>query len=112
MVKLRGNTLVEAMVAVVIIIFCMTVAAGIYVKVVSNLNATEKMRAFYISKECIRRSVSGKKYLDEAISVQGFKVEKTCSPYKGSSGLIKIEVRVKNESDKIVWEEKQVLINE
>lgn len=112
MAKLSGNTLIETIVAMVIIIFCTTLAALIYLNVLSSQNTAQKLRAFYISKEVVLQSVSGKDFLDAAFKKDGLQVDKSCKPYKENSDLICIRVILKDEDGRKLWEQNEIVINE
>ncbi|MGZ3919072.1 MAG: hypothetical protein ACXVNM_01210 [Bacteroidia bacterium] len=112
MAKLSGNTLVETLIAMVIILFCTAMGASIYMNVLSGQNSVEKMKATGIAKECISSSVSEKKFLDESFIIDELKIEKSCASYKGNKDLIDIKVVVKNNEDKVILNIEQVLLNE
>ncbi len=112
MVKLRAGTLVETLVSMTIILFCSTLAVMIYTRVLSSQNGVQRLRAFYIACEVIDKSCSKKDFLDASLGIQGMKIEKACKPYKGDNDLIDMRVTVKAENGMLLWEQKQLVINE
>lgn len=112
MAKLKGSTLVEVLVSMTVILFCSTLAVMIYTNVLSSQNGAQKLRACYISKEVIGQSLAKKDFLDASLGLEGMKIEKTCKPYKGDNSLIALQVVIKTEEGKILWEQKQLVINE
>ncbi|HWY38551.1 MAG TPA: hypothetical protein VNY73_08330 [Bacteroidia bacterium] len=112
MAKLNGNTLIETIVAMVVIIFCTTMATVIYLNVLASQNSAQKLRAFYLSKDAVQQSLVKKDFLDASTGVEGMKIEKTCKPYKGSTDLVCLKIVVTSEEGKKLWEQTEIVLNE
>lgn len=112
MAKLNGNTLVETLAAMVIIIFCSTMATVIYLNTLSSQNTGQKLKAYYMATEVINQSIQKKDFIDGSITANGLTVSKSCKPYQSKSNLIQIKVEVKSEAGKVLWSQNQLISNE
>jgi hypothetical protein len=110
--KLGGNTLIEALVAMTVIVVCSTLATAIYMNILESQNTPQKLKAYYLAREIIRKSIGKSDFLDASYRVEGLRIEKFCKPYRNSTELIYITILVKREDDKKLWEQREVISNE
>lgn len=109
--KLSGNTLLEALVAMVVIIFCSTLATVIYLNVLSSQSTAQKLKAYYITQEVVQQTIERKDFLDAQFGYEGLLVARSCKPLKGNN-IIRLDITVTAEAGKKLWEQSQLVLHE
>src|ERR1700741_2419287 len=102
MAKLKGSTLVEIMIAMVIILFCTTLATVIYLNILKSQNTGEKLRAFYVLKKAAETAENKTDFMDSELKENGFTIRKICKSYKNNPSLIEIRLTATNEEGKVL----------
>lgn len=107
-IKLRGFTIMESIVAMVVLILCFGFASTLMVKVMTSEDQISKKKAFLIAKEKVQKVKIGKLYIDEIHEVGDFFVETKIEEYKNIQGLIWVNVLVKDSKGKTLCELNQL----
>ena len=100
MVKLKGTTIVEVLVAMSIILVCSSLATLIYLNILKSQNSSEKLRAFLELKRSREITIKESRYINEEWQEGEFIIKKECKPYQGNSKLIQLRIVVLNETKK------------
>ncbi len=103
-IKLRGFTIMESIVAMVVLILCFGFASTLMVKVMASEDQINKKKAFLIAKAKVQKIKMGKLYFDEVIEVGDFFVETKIEEYRNIQGLIWVNVVVKDIKGKTLCE--------
>src|SRR4030042_4832336 len=92
--KIKGSTLIEVLVAMVIIIICLG-SATIMILNISKSGSTQlKLLAEQTAEKVIEQSKLDHEYLDESYETEGIIVEKRVKSYKNLDGLLELTVTV------------------
>lgn len=90
--KLPGATLVEALIAMVIISITIGICAYIYIRATDHTNQSAILTAVQLCESIKKEALETKKYVDDEITLNGFEALKTFS--KPEEGLIGLKVKV------------------
>lgn len=85
--KLKGGTLVETLVAMVVIMLSFTIAVIIFSNVIRSSSFPRKVKAETLLKDLAARSKADNIFLDASFQYNGMQINKKVSPYAGSMGL-------------------------
>lgn len=107
-IKLKGFTIMESIVAMVVLILCFGFASTLMVKVMTSEDQIRKNKAFLIAKEKVQKVKTGKLYIDEVIQVGDFLVETKIDEYRKIQGLIWVSIVVKDGMGKTLCELNQL----
>lgn len=97
--------------AMVIILFCSTLATVVYLNVLQSQNTAQKLKAYYLAEEILQETVKKKNYLDLNLQSGEFMLDKSCKPYKGAE-LLELTIVIRNADGRLLWEQRQVVGNE
>jgi competence protein ComGC len=107
--KIQGSTLIESIVAMVII----TVSFGVALLILSNIsgknNPQLKFKAYSEAQNTINNSIITSNFIDEDWQKEGLYIEKLILPYHEYEGLRVIEVKVFNNSGKLLIDRKDLI---
>ena len=107
--KIKGSTLIEVIVAMVITMTIM----GIGFKVLANLNRTGntrlKVNAMLKAEEVIETSVENHELFDQTFDKQYMMIYKTIEKYNNREDICVIKVEVFDRNQKKICEKKQII---
>ena len=81
-VKLKAATLMESLVAMVVVLVCCGIASMIYVNVITSGNEREKLKAHLLLNEAAIKAKNENLFLDEEIRGETITIRKSIAPYK------------------------------
>lgn len=90
--KLGGSTLVEVIVAMVIITMVISLTFNFYVKVNKSSNYLVKLKAHMISEEVICQCKIHKEFKDENYNFDNVIIQKIITPYENYDDLKRVEI--------------------
>ncbi|MGZ3862803.1 MAG: hypothetical protein ACXVPN_10365 [Bacteroidia bacterium] len=111
MVKLKGTTIIEVLVAMASLLICTTMATSIYLNILRNESIAEKTNAYLKLKDLCTTIEKEKNFLDKEWEENGFSYSKTCKPYKDNNSIIVLKLEVKNQSQKKIGEFKKIIVS-
>ena len=97
MLKLKATTIIETIVAVLIITLCFEIGAVFLVRVHHSFQSVNKLNAFFLSDRELK-NVNNEVFKDGVKNYDGFSVWKKVSDYKGLENLKQVNVDVKTKS--------------
>lgn len=92
--KLKSATLIEAIVAMVIIMAVFGLAMMIYVNVINSSVSARHVRIGLILKKAAEDTVASKRFFDEAFEEGGFAISKSVSKYDNVETLIRLRLEI------------------
>lgn len=111
----KGSTLIESIVATIVIMFCFTAVTTIYVNVFRADDHTRRFNGRLILKNAALKVKTEKTFLDQTFKVDELTVEKTVSKYGESAGsdqqLWLLKLKLFDPDKKLLSEYKEVIIN-
>ena len=114
-VRCKGSTLIESIVATVIIMFCFSAVTTIYVNVFGANDHTRKFNGQLILKNTALKVKAERDFLDRTFKVEELTVEKTVSKYGESTDadgqLWLLKLKLFDANKKLLSEYKELIIN-
>ena len=100
--KAKAATLLESLVAMVIVLLGFGIALMIYVNVVNSNNSQIRLNAHLSMSEVLSETIQDEAFTDEETKKGMLTIVKTIIPYDKSSGLIEIHLEAKDVSGKVL----------
>lgn len=108
-IKLKAATLMESLVAMVVVLVCCGIAAMIYVNVMNSGNEREKLKAHLLLNETAIKTKSERLFLDEEIKGEFITIRKTVEPYKEQADLSLLVLTALDEAGNIIETRKEII---
>lgn len=112
MVKLDGkvsaSTLLEVIVAMVVILIVFVLSTGIYTNVMRSSPSLRQQRIKSLAAGLIQQSIAECNWNDDVVAIDSLHFQKTLSPYQGYTDLKLLQVVVV-EQGKEVWTARSVV---
>ena len=105
--KIKASTMVEAVVALTILLVFIFLGMMILTNIDKNRNSDLKLRAHIVSDYFINYTLEEKRYFDEEFNDAGMKLEKKVMDI--GSGILEIEINVYNYNDLLLLNKKQII---
>ncbi|WP_407427535.1 hypothetical protein [Arcticibacter sp.] len=93
--KVSGSTLIEVVIATVIILAVFTVAIGIFTKVTQSGYSVSRTSARQQMEAIIDQSIRDQDYEDEILEADSIDYEKSVVPYSGYDDLLLLKVEAR-----------------
>lgn len=108
--KVKASTLIEVMVALIIVMISFGIAMAIYVNVTHSDNQTQKLKAQLLLNETAIKTTNENSFIDEKTEMDGISVIKTVSSYEGTPGLHLLFLEAFDVNAKKIAERKELVI--
>lgn len=108
-IKCKASTLLESLVAMVLIMICFGIAMMIYVNVMSSDNNRQKLSAQLLLNQVALEGKQEKKYLDEKIEAGNMTIQKTVAPYKEADNLSLLTLTAFDKNGKMIAQHKELI---
>ena len=109
--KLRGFTLVETLISLVIILSVFAIGMMIMVNIIKTSRHQQRLESLVIVNEVYANALTNKWFTDETILYNGFKIEKKFFPRKDYDSLVVMRIRLLDEDGKVLSERIEIIIN-
>lgn len=109
---LKAATILESMIAMVVITVCFGIAAMIFVNVLNNDKDRASLKAILLlsrKSEIIKKE---KFFIDGEEKENGYIIQKTFSKYPETENLLQMTLKAIDESGKVVKERKELIVIE
>lgn len=90
--QVKASTLLEVIVAMVIILVIFTLAMGIYNNVLSATSYVKHQQANALMEQLVRQSITQQNWKDEETTLDSISLKKTVNPYEQYTDLVIITV--------------------
>ena len=110
--KLKASTLVEALVAMVIVMLAVGMFTTIYVNVMKSSDHNRKVLASVLLDKIAMETKQKKVFLDEQIKTEEFIVDKKIVPYEGAAGLSVLSLKASDKNEKLLAERNELIFTE
>ena len=108
--KLRGS-IIESMIGLLIVLFSLTAAFSIVLKVSQNQSIKQHTRARLLADKSIHKICSETRFLSEEESVEGLTIEKKIVWYNQEQHLLEIEVKVYDNRERLLAFRRKIIIS-
>lgn len=92
--KLKASTLLEVIVAMVVILIVFMLATGIYTNVTGSSPSIKQQRVKALITGLLEKSINDGNWQDEQVVVDSLVLQKTVTPYHGYGDLVLMNIRV------------------
>ncbi len=110
--KIQGSTLVEVLVAMIIVVICLGIASIIILNISKSGSTGLKLFAEQYAEKIIEESKLNHEYEDEIYETEGIIIEKHVGLYKNLDGLLELTITVFNSDMKQLVQKKELVICE
>lgn len=107
--KVNASTLMEVLIAMVIIMIVFSIAIAIYGRISNSGVSVNQAKAGEAIEAMIRQTVSNRNYKDEEFDRDGIHYTKTLNAYKEQDDLLQITISAE-QNGKILAVHKQVIL--
>lgn len=108
--QLKGATLVESLVAMAIILFCMAIATTVFVNVLKSDDQLNNQKGILLLNEKAIEIIKQKNFIDEELQLERFILSKSTVKYKDSDNLYCLTLILKTKENKVVYTRKQLIV--
>jgi type II secretory pathway pseudopilin PulG len=106
-VKVKASTLVETMVAMVILCLVMGTAMVVFINATSSSISYDKVKAGFLVNNAMEQTQRTKSYVDEELEIDHIKLIRQVAAY-GSEGLVMVEIKAFNPDNKLLATAKSI----
>lgn len=110
MMKLRASTLIETIVAMVLLLLCFVISMMIYENVLDSENNRLKLSALLLMNNEAILTKKEKNYLDEEITFNDMKFKKTIYKYQNSEKLYVLTLTAYDKNHHKIIERNELII--
>lgn len=107
--KLKASTLIEVLIAMVLVMACFGIGTMIYSNVMRSGNERLKLKAHLAINELAVRSKKEKQFIDEVIKDETLTISKKISPYKQTTDVIVMEITAGDEEGRTIETYKELI---
>ena len=107
--KVKGTTIIEAIIAFVIVLTSFGICMTVYTNSLSSKNSSVAFRALTKVKEISAKTKSQKNYLDEQTVFENIKYEKKITAYPNSQNLYNLSIKASTENDIILVQAQEII---
>ena len=107
---MKGATLLESLVAMVILAFCFSLSAIIFASVLDSDSNKKNLLAVSQMNEISQRTRLSKAYFDEEIKTEGFTFIKKINVRDNAKGLIEMKIKAYDSKGHLIAERKELVL--
>jgi hypothetical protein len=100
--RLPGKTLVEVIVAMLIIVFMSAISSTVYVRVLGKTSNEKDIRLHQLAEDIAYTAVMEKRFFSEQIERDNLKVTKSFKAYKGLEDIVEMNIEITDGEDRHV----------
>ena len=108
--KLKGSTLVESLVAMVILVITTGITAMIYVNILESQRGPLKLQANNLLENIAGESKASNNFIDEEIKSGDIRIIKTAKKYSDKKSLLLLELIAFDLNGKLITKRKELIL--
>jgi hypothetical protein len=108
--KVKASTLIEVVVAMVIMFITFGLGMMIYHNVLKSGINLQNIKADHLSSQIVEETIKARSYFDEEMELQDLLVKKRIGPYQNNSSLLLLEIQVFSKDAKLLAETSQLIL--
>lgn len=112
MVKITSSTLVEVIVAMVVLAIAFSVGIMIYFNILTGSGSYRSFETSLILKQIATETINDKSYIDETIEISDLTIQKSIKAYNGSKKIMVLELHAIDQNQKEHGIQKQLILTE
>lgn len=110
--KLKGTTLIESLIAMVVVMLCFGIATTVYVNVITSGNQVQKLKSQLLLKKIASETKQNRLFLDKKTSSDEIIVEKKIIQYGGMKNLLQLNLKAYTKNEKLLSEYNELVPNQ
>ena len=110
--KIKAATMLESMVAMVIIVVCLGIGAMIFVNVLNNDKGRILLKALLLLNRQSAVIKSEKLFIDGESVEDGYTIQRTFVKYNDTENLFRMRLKALDENGKTVFERNELILTE
>jgi Tfp pilus assembly protein PilV len=107
--KITASTLLESLIAMVVVMVSFAIASAIYLQILSSGGEFQKLKAAALLQKIADETKQNRLYLDDNITVDQFVVEKKVVSYNGQKHLFHLKLKVFMQKEKQLAEYNELI---
>lgn len=108
-ISLKASTLIETLIALVIVTISFGVGITIFLNVTSSSNYLQKAKAKVLLEEQLSKTIYSKKYEHLEFSKDNIQIQQEVTFYKNFMDVVRLQLVAKNEQNQVLIEINQLV---
>lgn len=109
-IKVKGSTLIETIVAMVIILVCAGIGLTIFTNTTRDFNESLMIKARLKADSLSVETRNNKEFFDASLEINGLQIERTLQQYSKSRTIKILTIRVLNSSGREICNQKELVV--
>jgi Tfp pilus assembly protein PilV len=110
--KLKAATLLESLIAMIIIVMCLSIGTMIYSNILSSDKQRIQLKAMFILNSEAQQTKTEKSFLDAEKQVDEWNVKKTVEHYDQTENLYRLSITITDKDGKVVATRNELISTE
>ncbi|MBS1635861.1 MAG: type II secretion system protein [Bacteroidetes bacterium] len=110
--RIQASTLLETLIAIVLILVCFSIATVVLVNIMQSDNGRMKLHARTELEALYIKTMEEKTFIDEDVEFDTFSIHKTISPYQDSPDLYLLALTATSKNAQVLDEFKKLILVE
>ena len=107
-----ASTLLETLIAIVLILVCFSIATVVLVNIMQSDNGRMKLHAHLELEALYQKTMDEKTFIDEDVDYETFSIHKSIAPYQNSANLYQLTLTAKSKDAVQLDEFKKLILLE
>ncbi|MBY0426789.1 MAG: hypothetical protein K2Q22_14230 [Cytophagales bacterium] len=107
--RLKAATLIEIMVALLIISIVFTITLNILLKVSQSGYTLSKIKAIQEIKRTSFKTKNERRFIPEELHLEGFVIKKNIKPYPTDTALLELSIAAYSMEGKLIYQQKEIV---
>ena len=107
--SLQSSTLIEVIIAMLIVLICLFIAFNVYIKTNASANFLQRIQAHLLTEDIFTNTKSKKEYIDKQFEFNNITIHRMIKPYPKSINLVMIELIAMTKKGRILFTKKEVV---
>ena len=107
--RVKASSLIESLIAMVIIVVCFSIAVMIYVSIMDSDQQRKKMKAILWMNEEVIKIKRSANYIDNEINAKGWTLKKTVEQFEGTENVFVISLAVKDKEGETIAKRNELI---
>ena len=108
--KLKASTLIETIIAMVIILIVFGIIMNFYSGQIKSFNNSSKIKAYYILNKVSSNDLNKKSFSDEEFRIESFLIRRTIISYNNKESLYLLNYECLDTNQNILLQRKKVVL--
>jgi Tfp pilus assembly protein PilV len=108
-IMLKGTTLLEALIAMVMLLICILVSAGVINNLLQSSSSADKLKAEVLLNKWMNETIEQSNFMDEESGTNNFRLTKKVLRLQEYDDIISVQLTATNEEGRKVGEKKMLI---